>query len=324
MKRISTLALAVVATAMTMVSCQKENQVPQEQAYSESIGRMLQTADMMERGNAPRNPLASARSQARFSVLTTALARTGLMNTLMKLDGEYTLFAPTDAAFAAAGITVSSLNGLSREALTSILLYHVVGEKITAAQVPASAAQPTLNGEEIYVRKVNGNVFVNLAQVTSADAMAKNGVVHVINQVLLPPTQTIAELAISNGFTTLVAAAVKAGLAAALSDPNATPITVFAPTNDGFEAEGIDLDNFTSQELQNVLLYHVVGGNGIVFSNQLSNTNVTMANSGTVQIILNGGAFVKGTANSMNSQITAADYITKNGIVHVINRVLLP
>jgi uncharacterized surface protein with fasciclin (FAS1) repeats len=343
----TSLLIALPIFLLLLVGCQKEVQPAAEQEKTESIGRLLQTSTQERsnngsnsasmKNNGPSNPLAFARSQARFSVLTVALARTGLMNTLMKLGTDYTLFAPTDEAFAAAGLSVAAVTQLPKEALASILLYHVVEGKIPAAAVPAAAGVATLNGKNIYVRKSSKGVFVNLAQVTIADVKASNGIVHVINKVLMPPTRNIVEIAGSDPrFATLVAAAMKAStgttdVVALLSGPGA--FTVFAPTNDGFSAESVtSLDGFTPDELTNILGYHVIGIP--VFSIDLTNDLMpTMFRGGQTTITLTNGPQITGNGNVTNmvkrpSNISTKpgeiDIIATNGIIHVIDRVLLP
>ena len=334
MKRISTLLLAVPMFFIVLTGCQKEVKAPAESEglnASETIGKMLQSSSLEFAvsgipQSSPSNPLAGARGQAKFSILTVALAKTGLLNTLMKLDNDYTLFAPTDEAFIAAGLSAAKVTQLPEDALSAILLYHVIGMKVPAAAVPAAAGVATLNGKQVYVRSSAKGVFVNLAQVTVADVMAKNGVVHVINQVLMPPTKTIVETAMGNpAFSTLVAAVVKAPVVAGiLSGPGA--YTVFAPTNAGFEAEGITpavIAGLTAQDLTPVLGYHAI--NAPVFSIDLVNGMMpTMLLSGKTTITLTSGAQIKGNGNSMASNIAPTDIICTNGIIHVIDRVLLP
>jgi uncharacterized surface protein with fasciclin (FAS1) repeats len=338
MKRISTLLLALPLFLLVFSGCQKEVEAPKlTDSSTESIGKLLQTSslqvsDVPNASNAQgsSNPLAKARSNAKFSILTVALAKTGLLNTLMKLDQDYTLFAPTDEAFIAAGLSAAKVTQLPEDALSAILLYHVVGGKIPASAVPAAAGVTTLNGKQIYVRSSMKGVFVNLAQVTLADVMAKNGVVHVINQVLMPPTKTIAETAIGNpAFTTLVGAVVRASSGSTdvlgiLNGPGA--YTVFAPTNAGFEAEGITpavIGGIAPDDITPILGYHLIGVP--VFSIDLvDGMTPTMLLSGKTTITLSGGAKIKGNGNSMASNITATDIICTNGIIHVIDRVLLP
>ncbi len=345
MKKFSTLlVIALPMFLLFLAGCQKEVQAPKaDQTVTESIGKLLQssnqersntsTANSNAKADGPSNPLAFARSQARFSILTVALARTGLMNTLMKLDADYTLFAPTDDAFIAAGLSTAAVTQLPKDALASILLYHVVAGKIPASAVPASAAVPTLNGKNIYVRKISGNVFVNLSKVIIADVAASNGIVHVIDKVLMPPTQTIVEIAAGNpAFSTLVAAVVKASTGSTnvlglLSGPGA--FTVFAPTNAGFAAEGVtSLAGFTPDQLTGILGYHVI--NAPVFSIDLTNNLMpTMFLGGKTTITLTGGPKITGSGNVTNnvfrpSNIIITDIIATNGIVHAIDRVLIP
>jgi uncharacterized surface protein with fasciclin (FAS1) repeats len=340
MKRISTLLLALPLFLLVFSGCQKEVEAPSvADSSSESIGKLIQSsslelslADVPNASNAQgsSNPLAKARSQARFSILTVALAKTGLLNILMKLDQDYTLFAPTDEAFIAAGLSAAKVTQLPEDALRSILLYHVVGAKVPAAAVPAAAGVATLNGKQIYVRKNAKGVFVNLAQVTLADVMAKNGVVHVINQVLMPPTKSIVETAIGNpAFSTLVGAVLRAStgstnVAGILGGPGA--FTVFAPTNAGFEAEGITpavIESIAPDGITPILGYHVIGVP--VFSIDLVDGMMPMMFlSGKTTITLAGGAKIKGNGNMMASNIAPTDIICTNGIIHVIDRVLLP
>ncbi len=341
MKRISMLLLAIPLFLLVLSGCQKEVEAPKTaDSSTESIGKLIQASSLelsladvpnaANSGQGPSNPLAFARSNAKFSILTVALARTGLLNTLMKLDQDYTLFAPTDEAFQAAGLSATAVTQLPKDALSAILLYHVVGAKVPASAVPAAAGVTTLNGKQIYVRKNANGVFVNLAQVTLADVMAKNGVVHVINQVLMPPTKTIVETAVGNpAFSTLVQAVLRAStgstnVAGILSGPGA--FTVFAPTNAGFEAEGITpavISGIAPDGLTPILGYHVIGSP--VFSIDLVNGMMpTMLLSGKTTITLNGGAKIKGNGNSTASNIVATDIICTNGIIHVIDRVLLP
>lgn len=127
----------------------------------------------------------TAKAAGQFETLTKLLKRAGLRSAL-KQPGPYTVFAPTDAAFAK--VPKKKLNALLRNKakLKSALLYHVVGRKLTAAQVVKRSSAKTLNGKKVRFRVRDGNVFVNRAKVTAADVMASNGVIHVVNRVLLP------------------------------------------------------------------------------------------------------------------------------------------
>lgn len=333
------MAVAIV----TLTSCQKQLSQPSNALSSEqTIGAILKNAAdeangmngevlTSSNGGAPSNPLAHARSKARFSVLTVALAKTGLLNTLMRLDGDYTLFAPTDEAFAAAGLSTSDITKLPEETLKGILLYHVVGAKVPAAAVPANAAVATLNGKKIFVRSSAAGVAINLSKVTLADVMAKNGVIHVIDKVLLPPTQSIVDIVVSDtSFSLLKTAVLRASqgttnVAALLS--GAGPFTVFAPVNNAFRALGLNeaaINGTAPDALTPILAYHVIN-NAAVFSIDLTNgITPTMLAGGTTTITLTGGAKIKGKSNASASNIIATDIITTNGVIHVIDSVLLP
>jgi uncharacterized surface protein with fasciclin (FAS1) repeats len=135
-----------------------------------------------------QNIVQTAVSAGQFKTLTKLLTRAGLASTLAK-PGPYTVFAPTDAAFAK--VPKKTLNGLlkNKAQLKAVLLYHVVSGDVTAADVVKLASAKTLNGKSVRIRTAGMNVFVNGAKVTTPDVMATNGVIHVINRVLIPPAK---------------------------------------------------------------------------------------------------------------------------------------
>jgi uncharacterized surface protein with fasciclin (FAS1) repeats len=327
---------------VTLTACQKQLSNNEENGSQLTIGAMLKNASDADQnalnteipgtsnGSGPANPLAFARSQERFSVLTVALAKTGLLNTLMRLDADYTLFAPSDAAFAAANIDVATVTKLPEETLKQILLYHVVGGKVPAAAVTGSLAPATLNGKRIFVRPLSGTVAINLSKVTIADVVAKNGVIHVIDKVLLPPTQSIVDVVVNDArFSLLKAAVLQASkgttnVAALLS--GAGPFTVFAPLNSAFTDIKYDeaaINAAAPDALTPILAYHVISG--AVFSIDLSNgLTPTMLSGKTTIIGLGTVATIKGSGNTSPSTITITDVLTTNGVIHVIDKVLLP
>src|SRR6476469_9352209 len=128
----------------------------------------------------------TAAAAGNFTTLTKLLKSAGLVGTL-KAAGPYTVFAPTDAAFAK--VPKATLNALLKDKakLKAVLLYHVVAGKVTAKDVVKLRSAKTAEGESVTIRVVGGNVFVNGAKVTTADVMATNGVIHVVNRVLIPP-----------------------------------------------------------------------------------------------------------------------------------------
>ena len=188
----------------------------------------------------------AATSNGNFTTLLAALKATGLDSTLSDTQSTYTVFAPTDAAFAK--LPEGTLDSLTAEQLSNILLYHVLPGKvmsdsaITLAQSSENMVE-VANGDMVSLSFVDSMLFVNGAVVSTADVMADNGVIHVIDNVILPPammkepTQNIVEVALSDpdNFSTLVTALTAADLVTTLANEDAM-FTVFAPTNDAFAA----------------------------------------------------------------------------------------
>ncbi len=256
------------------------------------------------------------------TTLEAAVTAAGLVPALQG-DGPFTVFAPTDDAFAAlpAG-TVDALLMDPTGDLAKILLYHVVGGEVLSSDLSDGQMAATLLGQGINVSINADGVFINDAKVVISDIRTFNGVVHVLDAVMLPPSSTVADVVINSPVhTTLETAVVAAGLAPALSDPDAN-LTVFAPTDDAFAAlppgllDGLLAD--PTGNLAKVLLYHVVGGE--VLSTDLMNG--MMANT-----LLGQGINVSIDANGVminNAMVTVADIRTLNGVVHVLDAVLVP
>lgn len=279
------------------------------------------------------NITAQVVASSSLTLLETAVIKANLATTL-EGDGPFTVFAPTDDAFSKAGISAATINSLTVDQLKAILLYHVLPGKIMAANVPAgpNAKVVTAGGDSVFVTKNASGVFVNGIGVSQADIEASNGVIHLLSSVLLPPAGNIVEVASANAdFTFLVAAVVRAStgttkVAQILSSGG--PFTVFAPTNDAFKNAGfatIDAINAADPNtLAAILTYHVIPGR--VFSSDLTNgATPATANGGTVTIALTGsGATVKGKNSATASNIVAANIMARNGVIHVIDKVLLP
>ncbi len=258
-----------------------------------------------------------AASNAQFSTLVGALQATGL-DAALDGDGEFTVFAPTDDAFAA--LPEGTLESLTEEQLEAILLYHVLGAEVFSGQLEAQQAAQTLNGEEVFITASGNGVTVNAAaSVTTADIEARNGVIHVIDAVVLPDAYgTIVDNAVKRYFlSNLVQAVIQADLVDALLGEG--PFTVFAPTDEAFAAIAGVAAGLTVEELTNVLLYHVIQGE--VLSTDLQPTQqVTALNGETLTIEVAGGvATINGSAG-----ITTVDIRGTNGVIHVIDEVLLP
>ena len=254
--------------------------------------------------------------------LVAALAHAELVSAL-QADGPFTVFAPTDDAFAAAGIDLATFDTEEENAtLVDILLYHVVSGEVTASAVTDGMNAEALNGDDLSFTVTDGVVMVNDATVTSADVMASNGVIHVIDKVLMPPADLgdIPTVAQGTGIhTSLIAAVTQADLVATLQGDG--PFTVFAPTDDAFAAAGIDLEALDTDEgkaaLTDILLYHVVAG-------EVPSSAVT---DGLVAAAVNGDdlSFTVGDSVMVNdATVVLADVPASNGVIHVIDKVLMP
>lgn len=219
----------------------------------------------------------------------------------------------------------TDINGLlALPNLADVLKYHVLGSSVKSSQITnGQIVQPLSSSNTLKLTLTStGSVFVNQAQVTTADVTADNGVVHVLDNVVLP-SKTVLDVAIDNNFTSLVAAVVKAELLPALSNP-LTQFTVFAPTNAAFDslaiALGTDLAGLLANpDLKNILLYHVTNGN--LLAKDLTNGDLNMLSNTKAKIILDATTQVI-TIN--NIPIVLADVKADNGVAHVINKVMLP
>jgi len=276
------------------------------------------------------------------TLLEAAVIRAGLAETLATTQ-NITVFAPDDDAFKMLDIngdgtpdldTEAKINALDPALLAEVLSFHVIGAKVPAVDVPAgpNAAVMALNGDSLYLTKNANGVFVNGIKVKTADVQASNGVIHIMEKVLVPSGgNNIVELAVANpNFTYLVAAVTRAdasgtSISGALSGDG--PFTVFAPTNAAFMAAGFatiaDIEAADPAALRDILLYHVIGAR--VFSSDLTEgAEPTMLDGGKVTITLDGGAKVKGASNTTASNVTGTNVLATNGVIHVIDQVLMP
>ncbi|MFM7309492.1 MAG: fasciclin domain-containing protein, partial [Flavobacteriales bacterium] len=258
------------------------------------------------------------------NTLETAVIAAGLDDDLASA-GPFTLFAPTDAAFDAlpAG-TIEALLADPTGDLTQILLYHVLGAQVMSMDLTNGQVATTLQGSDVTVTFSGPDVLINNALVTFADIYATNGVVHVIDAVLLPPADlpaTVVDIIVNSpDHTTLEAAVIAAELADDLSGTG--PFTVFAPTDAAFAAlPAGTVDALLADPtgaLAQVLLYHVVAGEAL--SSSLTDGQMIMTLQGqdvTVTINANG-VFIN------DAQVIVADIMADNGVVHVIDAVLVP
>lgn len=307
------LVLAACAPAATPTAAPEPTQAPEPTAMPEPTA----TPE-------PMDIVDTAVGDGRFTTLVAAVSAAGLVDTL-KGEGPFTVFAPTDDAFAKlpAGTVEALLADIPT--LTSILTYHVVDGKVMAADVAGLDGQrvATVNGKGFTVKLQDGKVFVDNAEVIITDIETSNGVIHVIDTVIIPQNDII-ETAVADGrFTTLVAAIEAAGLVETLKGEG--PFTVFAPTDDAFAklpagtVEGLLADIPT---LTNILLYHVVSG-------KVMAADVVGLDGQEVATVLEGKSFKVTLKDGNvflndNVQVIITDIETYNGVIHVIDTVLLP
>lgn len=307
----SAMAALVIVATVSFTSCKKDDETPV-------------TPDS-------KNIIEVAKSDSRFSILAAAIEKAGLTATL-KSSGPFTVFAPTNDAFNAlfSQLGVSGLNDLSTETLKPILLNHVLAGSVKSSAIAtgyfatANTYGPNQESVNVYIRKGSG-VTVDGSNVTTADVMASNGVIHVIDKVILP--STVVGLAINNpDFSILVQAVVKAGLADVLKGSG--PFTVFAPTNQAFNALfsqlGVSgISDLSADVLKPILLNHVISGavkSTAITSGYYATANTSGPNSTAVKVFIQKGSGV--TVNG--SKVVAADIVGSNGIIHVIDKVILP
>jgi uncharacterized surface protein with fasciclin (FAS1) repeats len=266
----------------------------------------------------------TAVAAGQFTTLASLLQKAGLVDTLAT-GGPFTVFAPTDAAFAK--VPKATLDALAADPakLKAVLLYHVVPGRVTAADVVKLTSAKTAEGRSVAIKVVNGSVFIDGAQVTTPDVEASNGVIHVIDSVLIPKEatpapKTIVQTAVAAGsFKTLTSLLKKAGLVGALQGKG--PFTVFAPTDAAFakvpKATLAALGKNKAM-LRSVLLYHVVKGN-VTAAKVVKLRSAKTLNGQAVPIRVSGrNVFVGG------ARVTTADVKASNGVIHVVNKVLIP
>jgi transforming growth factor-beta-induced protein len=306
------IVIASLALGFSFTSCEKDDDKMEEE--STIISKAKETADL--------------------STLVTAIEAAGIAGVL-EGDGPFTVFAPVNSAFAKIAAEDLAAVLADKEMLTGILTYHVVSGKVMSSDLSDGQVVKTLNTSHDLTVSINGSsVMINgVASVTKADIEVDNGVIHLIDAVLVPqteepdpePTQSIAEIATSNdAFSTLVSILSLDELSdilAAASNAN-SDLTVFAPTNDAFSAlltalGKSSLDEINPQTLKDIVLYHIVSSS--VTSDMLSNGDVaTLLDNETLSVDLTNGVMIN------NASVTTADIKATNGVVHVVDKVLIP
>lgn len=273
-----------------------------------------------------------AQANPDLSILVEAVVSASLVDTL-KAPGPFTLFAPTNTAFAALlselGVTKAQLLA-DKALLTAVLTYHVIPAKVEKAQIPLGKAIKTVQGSILKVEAANNALSITdgrnrSALITATDLQAKNGVVHLVDKVILPPNKNIVETAQSlPQFSVLVEAVVAADLQTVLSGTG--PFTVFAPTNDAFALLLTELGVTKTALLANkalltkVLTYHVLPSLTLKAEVPI-NTALTTVQGESLQV---SSALVITDQRNRTANIVIADVLTSNGVIHAIDKVILP
>jgi transforming growth factor-beta-induced protein len=269
-----------------------------------------------------------------YSTLTAALVKAELVETLLGA-GPFTVFAPNNAAFESAGIT--SLDGLTKEDLTPILLYHVVGAKVLSSGLPSDGVVTTLNsdGGDKFFLSLGETVYINgSSTITGVDIEKSNGVIHTIDKTLMPPTQTVVEIAAALSqadenpeFTTLVGLLTSTPQEAvlnAISDEDGS-YTIFAPTDAAFAEISAVTATLTDAQVSTVLSYHVIADR--IYSTDL--TDGVMPNTvadQTLAVNIDEGTVTIADKDDTNVDATVIQVNVNgvNGVIHVIDKVLIP
>jgi uncharacterized surface protein with fasciclin (FAS1) repeats len=270
-----------------------------------------------------KNIVETAVAAGSFQTLAAALQAGDLVGALQG-EGPFTVFAPTDAAFAALPpeAVANLLKPENKGQLVDLLTYHVVAGKVPADQVVKLTGAKTLNGQQVAIQVAAGKVSIDQAQVVTTDIACSNGVIHVIDAVLMPAADNIPVTAEKAGsFKTLLAAVGAADLAGVLSGEG--PFTVFAPTDEAFAklpagTVATLLKPENRSQLVDILKLHVVAGR--VYSGDAVAAGTAPTLQGEAVTISTSGQGAK--VNSAN--LLATDIDASNGVIHVIDAVLLP
>jgi uncharacterized surface protein with fasciclin (FAS1) repeats len=320
--------------ALALVACGGGGDAPSAPVTADRLGVANTTATASTTPASAPTIVGIAQSNPEFSILVEALVTAGLADVVAS-PGPFTVFAPTNAAFASLlkewQITKEQLLG-DQELLTAILTYHVLAGRVPASALSSGLAAATVNGQPIRFNQTESGGFqifdgrYRHANIVATDIAASNGVIHVIDRVILPSNKTVVSLAQTlPQFSILVQAVVAAGLVETLSGPG--PFTVFAPTDEAFAALlaelGVTAEQLLADKalLTQVLTYHVVSGrvisSGIPFGQPVPTVQGQTITIGASPLAITD-------ARGRSAGIVATDIPTGNGVVHVIDRVILP
>lgn len=299
-----------------------------------ALGTTFTSCDKEE--DEQKNIVDLAISNSDLSSLVAAVQRAGLVDALSDESANYTVFAPTNAAFAAflSANNFESIDDVPINVLSNLLLNHVIGVEVKAADVTTGYVNTlanygtTMSKVDMFINTANGVVLNGNSNVVTTDVDASNGVVHIVDAVIGVPV--IPTFAVANpDFSILVQALTRSDLSANYATvlSGTGPFTVFAPTNDAFvallaELNVSSLNDIDAVTLETVLTYHVASGN-VLAGTLTEGQVVTSLQTGTFTIGLSGGAKITDGAGRI-SNIIATDIQGSNGVVHAIDKVLLP
>jgi transforming growth factor-beta-induced protein len=340
---------ALLALTVGLAACGSEETTEDATAVVEETATTdAEAVDTTAVAATGKDIIETAVAAGSFTTLATLLTDAGLIETL-KGPGPFTVFAPTDDAFKA--VPKETLDALAADpaALSRVLTYHVVAGKVMAADIKPGAVA-SVAGPDITLAVADGKVTVNDATVTTADVTASNGVIHVIDKVILPPAEgaaapaetvvteapattaaTVAAADPASGGADIVDTAVAAGSFAILTDlltkaglvetlKGEGPFTVFAPTDAAFEGvspEDLEAINSDPELLKKVLTYHVVPGK--VMAADIKPGDVVTVEGTTIALTVADGKVMVNDA-----EVLSADVAASNGVIHVIDKVLIP
>jgi uncharacterized surface protein with fasciclin (FAS1) repeats len=270
-----------------------------------------------------------AQTQDNLSTLVSALDAAGLADDLQG-DGPFTVFAPANAAFDA--IDADELTG-DQELLQEVLQYHVIaGQEITAGEISDGQTVETLEGESLTFGVENGTVTVNGATVTSANVQASNGVIHIVDGVLLETVTAVDRVVLTPEFSILQELVVDAGLASALSGPGPDGedgLTIFGPTDDAFlaaldaDGSGAVEDDEVPSNAGAILQYHVL--DDVFAASDVPTTETDLPTlEGSDVTVVRSGSDVTVNPGDENASVVDADIDVSNGVIHAIDAVLTP
>jgi uncharacterized surface protein with fasciclin (FAS1) repeats len=337
MKLESLFGVCAIVAVLSVMGCnssdQAKNEQPSEEVASTEEGSSTEAAgSAADPGDQqPKDIVDTAVAAGDFETLAAALTAGELIETL-KSDGPFTVFAPTDEAFAnlPEGTVENLLKPENKDQLVAVLTYHVVPGKVDSSAVSSLTTAKTVNGAEIAIEAGSDGVKINDASVTAADIVCSNGIIHVIDAVILPPAEESTEpshdgepLVIEGvgSFKTLFAAIEAAGLNETLAKDG--PFTIFAPTDEAFAAlpEGT-VENLLKPEnkekLVSILTYHVVAGE-VPSSKVVELKSAKTVNGAEVAIKVS-----EDTVQVDDATVLKTDVPCEVGLIHAIDTVLMP